>query len=66
MPRRKKEPPPPPWMTEFLRAESYGYVIVSSDYIQKLELLAKAATAAYFDPNAEYDVEDALKILGRI
>lgn len=56
----------PAWLTPYELAESHGYFLVSSDYLQKLELLAQAATQAFHDPDLSPAVEDALKTLGRI
>lgn len=53
-------------MEPFLRAEQYGYRLVSSDYLDKLESVVEAARRARYDPAAEYEVEDALTAMGKI
>lgn len=61
-----KRDPDPTMMEPFERAEMYGYQLVSSEYLHQVEAVVEAARRAYFDPGAEFEVEDALARLGVI
>lgn len=53
-------------LAEFDRAEQFGYVLVSEKYLSKLEGVAETAREAFFNPDLDWALEDALRDLGTL